>query len=171
MDVAGGPALGALGDYGGNHGDLSPGVTGQNTDFYFGGNGTGTIISVRPTCNGDQVIGWVDRVRSKHVTDGLSRTLLLGEMHVTRERIGQLPNDGPIYSGSEVYFASRVVGPGARLALGPDDNSASLYSFGSWHHEVCHFANSDASVQSLSVDTSTTVLASLGNRRDERVSD
>ncbi len=38
---------GALGDYGGNHGDLSPGSSGVPTDFYFGGNGTGVIISSR----------------------------------------------------------------------------------------------------------------------------
>jgi hypothetical protein len=40
---------GALSDYAGNHGDLTPGAVGKPTDFYFGGNGTGVIISVRPS--------------------------------------------------------------------------------------------------------------------------
>ena len=34
-------------DYAGNHGDLTPGATGEPTDSYYGGNGTGVIISVR----------------------------------------------------------------------------------------------------------------------------
>lgn len=160
------PDLGALGDYGGNHGDLSPGSKGADSDFYFGGNGTGVIISARPTCSDESVIGWTDRVRSKDVSDGLSQTFLIGEMHVARRQIGLLPNDGPIYCGSEVNYATRVVGPGARLAVGPDDESASRYSFGSWHLDVCHFAFGDGAVRSISTDTSTSVLAKMGNRRD-----
>ena len=47
---------GALCDYAGNHGDLTPGATGAPTDFYFGGNGTGVIISVRPECKSGKAI-------------------------------------------------------------------------------------------------------------------
>ena len=160
------PDVGALGDYGGNHGDLSPGSKGADTDFYFGGNGTGIIISARPNCSEDNVVGWGDKIRSSDVSDGLSQTLLLGEMHVSRRQLGLLPNDGPVYCGSEVNYATRVVGPGARLALGPDDESASRYAFGSWHLDVCHFAFGDGGVRPVSVDASTTVLASMGHRKD-----
>ena len=38
---------GATGDYAGNHGDLSPGSIGAASDYYYGGNGTGVIISSR----------------------------------------------------------------------------------------------------------------------------
>lgn len=124
------------------------------------------IISARPTCDGNKVIGWTDKVRTKDITDGLSKTLLLGEMHLPRESLRLLPSDGPIYCGSELYYSSRIVGPGARLALGPNDKSASQYAFGSWHTGICHFANADGSVKALAVDTSTTVLANLGNRGD-----
>ena len=157
---------GALGDYAGNHGDLSPGARGENTDFYFGGNGTGVIISARPTCDGSQVIGWTDKIRTKDIKDGLSKTFLIGEMHVSRQSLRMLPSDGPIYCGSELYYSSRIVGPGARLALGPNDDSASQYAFGSWHTGICHFANADGSVKAIPVDTSTTVLANMGNRDD-----
>lgn len=159
--------VGALGDYGGNHGDLSPGVRGEFTDFYFGGNGTGVIISARPTCSSQQrVDGWLDKVRSKDIADGLSKTFLIGEMHVARSQLGQYPNDGPIYCGSEVNYAARVVGPGVRLALGPDDISASNYAFGSWHSEVCNFVNVDGSVRSVSVYTDTQLLGNMGHRND-----
>lgn len=163
------PLLGANGDYGGNHGDLSPGVAGESTDFYFGGNGTGVIISARPNCDFEnKVAGWTDKIRSKDISDGLSKTFLIGEMHVSRSQLGQLPADGPIYCGSEVNYATRVAGPGVRLALGPNDESASKYAFGSWHSEICNFAFVDGSVRSLSAYTDTELLGKMGNRHDGR---
>lgn len=163
-------SAGAHGDYGGNHGDLSPGVRGQSTDFYFGGNGSGVIISARPKCNAEnRVAGWTDKVRSKDISDGLSKTLLIGEMHVSRRLLGIMPFDGPIYSGSEFNYSTRIVGPGVRLALGPDDVTASEFSFGSWHHEICNFVNVDGSVRAMSVYTDTQLLANMGNRYDGQV--
>jgi len=159
--------IGAFGDYGGNHGDLSPGVRGESTDFYFGGNGTGVIISARPNCSaGNKVAGWTDKVRTKDIVDGLSKTFLVGEKHVTRSQLGRQPNDGPVYCGSEVNYAARVVGPGVRLALGPDDEAASKYAFGSWHTEICNFVNVDGSVKSISIYTDTELLANMGHRND-----
>ena len=124
------------------------------------------MISARPTCDGSEVIGWTDKIRSADIVDGLSKTFLIGEMHVARKSIRTLPNDGPVYCGAEVFYSTRVVGGGARLALGPQDQTASQYAFGSWHHGICHFAFADGSVQALSVNTGTDVLAKLGNRSD-----
>jgi len=73
---------GALGDYGANHGDLSPGSSGLPTDYNYGGNGTGIIISSRPNCANNKPVGWEDRISSKNVYDGMSNTFLVGEMHV-----------------------------------------------------------------------------------------
>ncbi len=78
-------AGGAIVDYVGNHGDLSPGASQLPTDFYWGGNGTGVLISSRPKLNGTQVErDWEDKVRIADVTDGTSNTLMVGE-HIFRE--------------------------------------------------------------------------------------
>ena len=115
---------GAATDYAGNHGDLSPGAIGQDTDFYYGGNGTGVLIASRPRCrvetqpgvsgawNGvpisvpkGKAIDWLDRISHKHVTDGLSKTFLLGEKHVPTARLKQFPEDAPAFDGD--HFPSR----------------------------------------------------------------
>jgi hypothetical protein len=56
---------GAVVDYAGNHGDLSPGASGLPTDFYWGGKGTGVLISSRPKeTNGTVERDWIDRFGS-----------------------------------------------------------------------------------------------------------
>jgi prepilin-type processing-associated H-X9-DG protein len=52
------------------------------------------------------------------------------------------------------------------LARTVNDLSASIYSFGSWHQDVCHFVMADGSVRGVSDQISTTVLGSLSNRHD-----
>jgi prepilin-type N-terminal cleavage/methylation domain-containing protein len=162
-------ASGALADYAGNHGDLSPGATGASTDFYFGGNGSGTIISVRPKCRLGRVNGPADRIRMASVTDGQSNTFLFGEKHVPLHAVAKFPDDSPAYDGNHLPASARLVGPGLRLATGPRDPIADMYSFGSWHPGVCHFANVDGSVRAFSPDTDTRLLGSLANRDDGRV--
>jgi prepilin-type N-terminal cleavage/methylation domain-containing protein len=161
-----GPVTGALGDYAGNHGDLSPGATGASTDFYYGGNGTGVLITSRARCLAGKPTEWVDRIRIHNVTDGLGNTFLAGERHVPMTRLGILPDDGSVYDGNSFHFASRLAGPGAQLARSVNDLSASIYSFGSWHQDVCHFVMADGSVRAVSDQISTTVLSSLSNRHD-----
>jgi len=161
-----GTVRGALGDYAGNHGDLSPGAIGAATDFYYGGNGTGVLITSRARCVAGKPTEWIDRIRVHNVTDGLSTTFLAGERHVPMTRLGMLPEDGSVYDGNAFHFASRLAGPGAHLARSVNDVSASSYSFGSWHQNVCHFVMADGSVRGISDQISTTVLGSLSNRHD-----
>jgi hypothetical protein len=160
---------GALCDYAGNHGDLSPGSTGAETDFYFGGRGTGVIISVRPRCRDGRPVDALDRVRMSSVTDGTSSTFLLGEKHIPRFGLGEFPEDSPAYDGDHLPASCRLAGPGVRLALNPDDPLANSISFGSWHPAVIQFAMVDGSVRSFAVTTDTRLLGSLANRRDARV--
>ncbi len=160
---------GALSDYAGNHGDLSPGATGEPTDFYYGGNGTGVIISVRPRCSEGKAIAPADRIKMASVSDGTSSTFLFGEKFVPLDRLGQFPEDSPAYDGDHLPASSRLAGPGLRLAHGPRDVLADMFSFGSWHPAGVHFALVDGSVRMFSVQTDTKLLGSLANRRDARV--
>lgn len=159
---------GAVGDYGGNHGDMSTGSTGLPTDFYYGGNGTGLIISSRAKCS--KIDGlpddWVDRISHRDATDGLSNTFLVGEMHVPRGKLGQSPEDAFIFNGDHVFNSTRVCGPGAPIISNLDDVGNGLVSWGSWHIGTCHFALGDGSVRAFSVSTDTATLGYLGNRQD-----
>ena len=159
---------GALSDYAGNHGDLSPGAVGASTDFYFGGNGTGVIISVRPVCKDGTAVAASDRVRMASVSDGTSNTFLFGEKFVPGGGLGVFPEDSPAYDGDHLPASSRLAGPGLRLASSPSDVLADMFSFGSWHPAGVHFALVDGSVQLFSPQTDTKILGSLANRGDAK---
>lgn len=161
---------GAVGDYGGNHGDLSPGSFGFPTDFIYGGNGTGVIISSRPNClNGVPTAAWFDRIATRDVTDGLTNTLLAGEMHVTQKKMRQSPGDAFIFNGDSLFNSARVAGPTVPIESDINAEGNSLVGWGSFHQGVCHFAMADGSARSLSSSTDTDVLAKLGNRSDGEV--
>ena len=162
--------VGQASDYAGNHGDMSPGNFGALTDLYYGGNGTGVIISSRPTCDGARLIGWRDKMSDRKIVDGLSKTFLVGEKHVPAARLGAMPEDGPAFDGNVFPSSVRVTGPGMPLARGANDaDEMQAMSFGSWHSGgICNFAMADGSVRSLSAATSTVVLGELSNRDDKR---
>jgi len=162
---------GAAGDYAGNQGDLSPGASGLPTDFYWGGNGTGVIISSRGGWAGDRPYGWIDRISQYSISDGCSNTILAGEMHVAAGKLSQIPDNGPLYDGSSFYNLARVAGTGVPLARDAHDDvlGMGLFAFGSWHRGICHFAFADGRVSALSTHVTTTVLERLCNRADGQV--
>ncbi len=158
---------GAVTDYAGNHGDPSPGGGGLPTDFYWGGNGNGLIVTSRGFEG--RTPGWLDRVRPADATDGLSHTTLVGELHVPRGKLCEVPDNGPAYSGDRFYPMSRVGGPGVPLAAGPDDDvfGMGLFAFGSWHRGgLVGFAFADGHVASLRPSLDSEILARLCNRAD-----
>jgi prepilin-type N-terminal cleavage/methylation domain-containing protein/prepilin-type processing-associated H-X9-DG protein len=157
---------GAVGDYGGNHGDLSPGSSGLPSDFYYGGNGTGVIISSRAQCNGDSPRNWVDRITHGDVIDGLSNTFLAGEMHVPLGKLGQSPEDAFIFNGDHVFYSTRVGGPTVPIVADIAAEKNALVAWGSWHPGSCHFAMADGSVRAVSVTLDTDTLGKLCNRKD-----
>lgn len=158
---------GAVADYVGNHGDNSPGASGLSTDFYWGGNGTGVLISSRPKMSGEVLKpGWLDRISISDIKDGTSNTLLLGEPHVPRGELNRSPYNGPAYFGRHLTNFCRIGGPGIPLAHGPDDQRGMTYSFGSSHTSYINFALADGSVRAISTHLSTRILASLAHRSD-----
>ena len=171
---------GVVAHYAANHGDPSPGFVGLDTDFYWGGNGTGLIITSRAECTARyprKPVKPIDRLRAKDVTDGLSNTILVGELHVTPEEVGIAPDNGPMYDGRLLPSSSRLGGQGLRISDGPNDRDApwlfdshSNYGFGSWHPGVCNFAMADGSVQTLDNDTDEVLLGNLCNRFDGQIS-
>jgi prepilin-type N-terminal cleavage/methylation domain-containing protein len=157
---------GALGDYAGNLSDPSPGSFGFPTDLYLGGNGTGVLIASRPICRLGQPTDWIDKLRFADITDGLSNTLLVGELHLPHGQLGEFPDDSPLYNGEHWTGSLRVTGIGLALSRGPRDPDATRFQFGSWHPEVCHFALLDGSVRGISVHAPGAVLGALSNRSD-----
>lgn len=160
---------GAVGDYGGNHGDLSPGSYGLPTDFYYGGNGTGVIISSRARCDGETPLDWVDRIGHRDVYDGLSNTFLAGEMHVPLGKLRKSPEDAFIFNGDHVFNFTRVGGPTVPIASDRGSTGNSLVGWGSWHTGICNFALCDGSVRSISTSMDTDLLGRLCNRSDGQV--
>jgi prepilin-type N-terminal cleavage/methylation domain-containing protein len=158
--------MGAVGDYGANHGDLSPGASGLPTDFNYGGNGTGLIISSRANCNEQIPRNWHDRIAQRHATDGLSNTFLVGEMHVPIGKLGQSPQDAFIFNGDSVFNMSRLGGPTMPIATNLRGEGSDLVRFGSWHVGMCHFALADGSVRAVSSSMDTETLGKLCNRAD-----
>ena len=160
---------GALCDYAGNHGDLTPGATGDPTDFYYGGNGTGVIISSRPDCENGRAVASLDHTQMSSVSDGTSNTFLLGEKYVPTQYVKQFPFDSPAYDGDHLPASCRLAGPGLRLATGAKDVMADMFSFGSWHPGGVYFAMVDGGVRFLSTRTDTKILGSLANRHDAQI--
>jgi prepilin-type N-terminal cleavage/methylation domain-containing protein len=162
---------GAVGDYGGNHGDLSPGAFGLPTDFYFGGNGTGVIISSRADCLKGVPTNWIDRLSKKDVIDGTSLTILTGEMHVPLGKIGQSPQDAFIFNGNEFSSSTRIGGPTLPIVQNLRSEGNSLVSWGSWHRGICHFAMCDGSTKSINNMIDTDLLGHLCNRADGQIAE
>ncbi|MEM7785645.1 MAG: DUF1559 domain-containing protein [Planctomycetota bacterium] len=157
---------GATGDYAGNHGDLSPGVNGTPEDYYWGGNGTGTIISSQATEAPDGCLDWIDRITFATIIDGSSNTYLAGELHVSPANLNRTPFNGPIYNGEDLAAFTRVGGPGVPIATNKDFVASSVLGFGSWHPGVCNFVSVDGSVRSINNYLDTVTLGQYCNRRD-----
>lgn len=160
---------GACGDYGGNHGDPSPGSTGAPTDFWRGGNGTGVIISSRARANdAKEPYTWIDKIRIKDVRDGTSSTILAGELHVPEGQLNQMPFNGPMYNGEDLAAFARVGGPTVPL-LGPQDAPAPILGFGSAHPSVTNFVFVDGNTRALAMFIDTIALGQLCHRADGQV--
>ena len=135
-----------------------------------------------PTGNGS--------LTSDHVRDGLSNTLLCGEMHVPSTSVD---SQRSIYNGDDTTQFVRAAGQAwcdwdqdasmtaelfqsNPLAASPTDTSmnkpsestgSSKFVFGSWHSGgSCGFVLADGSVRGIAPEVSLDTLSRLANRRD-----
>ena len=116
------------------------------------------------------VIAPLGRIRERHVSDGLSKTYLLGERPI------QISTDISARSGSgseqeNFYepFSGHVQGIYKKTNLPPEPYRAGVVSgapstFGSRHANACGMAFCDGSVQTVSFSVSSTVHSALGTR-------
>ena len=165
IDVQGG----ATGDFAGNHGDLSPGSIGAATDYYYGGNGTGVIISSQAKQINGSKLTWVDRISYAEISDGSSNTVLAGELHVSDANLNTTPFNGPIYNGEDLAAFTRVGGPLVPILSGSTEPISSILGFGSWHPGACNFVFADGSTMAIDNDIDTVTLGQLCNRSDGEV--
>jgi len=157
---------GATGDYAGNHGDLSPGSIGAATDYYYGGNGTGVIISSQARKESDSQLTWLDRISYGKIADGSSNTVLAGELHVLPENLNMTPFNGPLYNGEELAAFARVGGPGVPLLGMSEVSPTRVLGFGSWHPGTCNFVFADGSTRAIENGIDTVTLGQICNRGD-----
>jgi prepilin-type N-terminal cleavage/methylation domain-containing protein len=162
---------GATGDFAGNHGDPSPGSSGAETDYYYGGNGNGILISSQARKQTNGRLEWIDRIKYSSVSDGTSNTVLAGELHVSLNKLNTSPFNGPVYNGAHVASFTRLGGPGVPILSSSEEPESSILGFGSWHPGVCNFEFVDGSTRSLSNDVDTVTLGQLCNRADQPIVD
>ncbi len=141
-----GQAVGATGDFAGCAGD-----------DYFAMPEMNGMIRSPPSITANTNLDWqYDTISFRHVTDGLSNTILAGEKHVRAGHLGEYYADASIYNGN--YWSPSIICGGTMypIAKGPEDPIANSI-FGSWHPGVCQFVLGDGSVSGIvtSIDLET----------------
>jgi len=117
--------------------------------------------------------GWYPRTSERHVSDGLSKTAILAEKHLTKNDLGKGGNSGrdapPITHHMEGGNGALVlVANAGGIARGPDGGVATT-TIGSWHPGVCHFLMADGAVLAVSPEISDLTLRRVVDRRDGQV--
>jgi prepilin-type N-terminal cleavage/methylation domain-containing protein len=188
------------------HGSLRSGAAGVDgpyagTSFFpvIGGGsttGTPTCVTPGPTVPTNEVpcTGWGYRrmaasgpmfmnskTRVAHITDGTSKSLLLGESRYGQLASGMSWNSGAsaceyswasgVYVGSNGFLisgvvASNMLNPACDPAKVDCEQSTSHNNFGSFHLGGAYFATSDAAIIWFDDNVSVTVLRALGNACD-----
>lgn len=166
---------GALGDYAGVIGD------GQVHDWPYPAANGSFIHAATPdgivngACEGSDpdflYPGGKYFLKFKHITDGLSKTIFIGEKHVHPDRFGNMAQgDGSIYNPDNARVIGRWAGPGVSLARSPAESSGlSSDIFGSAHPGVCQFLFGDGHVRALGNSTDSEILGYLSVRDDGNV--
>ncbi|MFM8496666.1 MAG: DUF1559 domain-containing protein [Planctomycetia bacterium] len=143
------------GDYAANYG----------TKWWPEPGGSGSSTSDGPFPLLLYVVNQFRGLQFRDITDGLGKTLFIGEKHVPADGFGVERHDNSIYvtNSTGLHASIRGAGPSG-LALGPDDTSASFTDFGSYHPGVVQFVFGDGRVEALSTSIAGSVLEALSTR-------
>jgi prepilin-type processing-associated H-X9-DG protein len=166
---------GALADYAACIGD---GAIGPKADwFQDGANGvfvtnSSTYLGCPAATDPDlKFRGQPFYVSIKGVTDGTSKTFLVGEKQAPSYGYGyyQLPSselvyDTSIYNADEPRVVGRFAGSGYGLARHPDEQVN--INFGGPHTGVCQFVFADGSARAIAVEIDEVILGYLAHRKD-----
>jgi prepilin-type N-terminal cleavage/methylation domain-containing protein/prepilin-type processing-associated H-X9-DG protein len=161
---------GAAGDYAGNAGSDNP-----SGDFpeYWRPSANGVLITARMFDDGPPSGNWQSEISLDMITDGLSKTFLVGEKHIPQ---GALARQGSLYNGDNQNNCARVAGRFAPLANSPMDNvmcrtaggcvRCVCDNFGSWHAGVVQFLFADGHVSPLATNTHLLTIEHMAERAD-----
>ena len=168
---------GGLGDYAASIGD---GVGYENDG---GGDGVsepnGAFRSgISPPCQGEGVLAkfpgtYKSRTSFKKITDGLSKTVFIGEKQLIEEGLGKKDfGDNSIYNPDYIRAFARYGGDKAPIGLSRDEPAISTNSnFGSWHEGVSNFLLGDASARTIANTIEPRTLGYLCNIHDSQILD
>jgi prepilin-type N-terminal cleavage/methylation domain-containing protein/prepilin-type processing-associated H-X9-DG protein len=117
-------------------------------------------------------LGMTPLIKLKHLTDGTSQTLLIGEKYVPIDGFGHgKQGDSSIYNVDDWVPVIRWAGTGNGIALRPDEKYPDYqYNvFGSSHPGSCFFVFVDGHVEGLNTSIDTQALGYMAERADGQV--
>ena len=117
---------------------------------------------------------WKAQLQFSDVTDGLSKTFLIGEKFVHLEHQGEAQwGDWTFWGDDSMIGKVRLAGLNFPLASGDDDDHVQAHNtnmpFGGPHPGICLFVRCDGSVNATSSSLDPIVLGYLANRTDGQV--
>jgi len=162
---------GAPGDYAGNAGSDNP--SGDYPD-YWRPTANGVLITARMfDIPGYPSRNWESEMSFDRITDGLSKTFLVGEKHIPYDVVDK---QGSLYNGDNQSNCARVAGRYAPIASSGGDKTSCRNrgscqrcvcdNFGSWHIGVCQFVFADGHVSAISASVDLIAIERMANRSD-----
>jgi prepilin-type N-terminal cleavage/methylation domain-containing protein/prepilin-type processing-associated H-X9-DG protein len=170
---------GDKGPQGSNDGESQQGAGADPRKLYNGPflSGLGECVGFDPKKR--LKAGYTSQTSFKKITDGLSKTIFVGEKHVPENQDGQETLGSKKYYDNSVYNAdyhralARYGSPVALLAQSRNEpiQGSSNTNFGSWHNGSCNFVFGDGGTRSVNNSINGKVLGYLCNVRDGEVVD
>lgn len=108
----------------------------------------------------------IEGLRFADFSDGLSNTLLVGEKHIPRDKLGTGWWDCSTYNGDYSRCSTRAAGVLFPITTNPNDTG---WKFGSGHLQVVNFCFADGRVVAVKERTAPAILELLSTRNDGKV--